>query len=43
MRRVREILRLKYEVGATDWAVACSVGAARNTARLCLTGRRQRG
>jgi len=36
MRRVREILRLKYEVGATDRAVARAVGVARSTARLCL-------
>ena len=36
MRRVREILRLKYEVGATDRAIARSVGVARSTARLCL-------
>ncbi len=25
MRRVREILRLKYEAGASDRAIACSV------------------
>jgi transposase len=36
MRRVREILRLKYEVGASDRAIARSVGVARSTARLCL-------
>ena len=36
MRRVREILRLKYEVCATDRAIARSVGVARSTARLCL-------
>ena len=36
MRRVREILRLKCEVGATDRAIARSVGVARSTARLCL-------
>ena len=29
MRRVREILRLKYEVGASDQAIARSVGVAR--------------
>jgi len=32
MRRVREILRLKYEVGATDRAVARAGGVARSTA-----------
>jgi transposase len=36
MRRVREILRLKYEAGASDRAIARSVGVARSTARLCL-------
>ncbi len=36
MRRVREILRLKYEAGASDRAIACSVGVARSTALLCL-------
>jgi hypothetical protein len=35
MRRVREILRLKYEAGASDRAIA-RVGVARSTARLCL-------
>lgn len=36
MRRVREILRLKYEAGASDRAISRSVGVARSTARLCL-------
>jgi transposase len=36
MRRVREILRLKYEADASDRAIARSVGVARSTARLCL-------
>ena len=36
MRRVREILRLKHEAGASDRAIARSVGVARSTARLCL-------
>ena len=36
MRRVREILRLKYEAGASDRAIARAVGVARSTARLCL-------
>jgi transposase len=36
MRRVREILRLKYEVGASDRAIGLAVGVARSTARLCL-------
>ena len=36
MRRVREILRLKYEAGASDRASGLAVGVARSTARLCL-------
>ncbi len=37
MRRVREILRLKYEAGASDRAIARSVGVARSTVWLCLS------
>jgi transposase len=36
MRRVREILRLKFECGASDRAVAIAVGVARSTVQLCL-------
>ena len=36
MRRVREILRLKYEACASDRAIGLAVGVARSTARLCL-------
>ncbi len=36
MRRVREILRLKYEFGASDRAVAVAIGVARSTVQLCL-------
>ena len=36
MRRVREILRLKYECGASDRAIAVAIGLARSTVRLCL-------
>lgn len=36
MRRVREILRLKYECGASDRAIAVSIGVARSTVQLCL-------
>lgn len=36
MRRVREILRLKYECGASDRAIAVAIGVARSTVRLCL-------
>jgi transposase len=36
MRRVREILRLKYETGASDRAIAVAIGVARSTVGLCL-------
>jgi transposase len=36
MRRVREILRLKYACGASDRAIAVAIGVARSTVRLCL-------
>jgi hypothetical protein len=36
MRRVREILRSKYECAASARAVAVAVGTARSTVRLCL-------
>src|SRR3954453_17658716 len=36
MRRIREILRLKNECGATDRAVARSLGLARSTVALTL-------
>src|ERR1700674_3077 len=36
MRRIREILRLKHECGATDRAIARSLGVARSTVGLTL-------
>ena len=36
MRRVREILRLKHECGATDRGIARSLGIARSTVGLTL-------
>lgn len=36
MRRIREILRLKYEGGATERAIARSLGVARSTVALTL-------
>jgi transposase len=36
MRRVREILRLKYECGAPDRRIAVAIGVARSTVQLCL-------
>src|ERR1700730_4338904 len=36
MRRIREILRLKHECGATDRAIARSLSIARSTVALTL-------
>src|ERR1700730_16674246 len=36
MRRVREILRLKHECGATERAIAQSLGIARSTVAVAL-------
>jgi transposase len=36
MRRVREILRLKDECGASARAIAVAVGVARSAVQLCL-------
>jgi transposase len=36
MRRVREILRLKHECGASLRTIAVAVGVARSTVQLCL-------
>jgi hypothetical protein len=36
MRRIRELLRLKHACGATDRAIARSVGVARSTVALSL-------
>jgi DNA-binding transcriptional regulator LsrR (DeoR family) len=41
MRRVREILRLKYEGGASERAIARSLGIARSTVALTLEHARQ--
>ncbi len=37
MRRVREILRLKFECGSSDRAIAVAVSVARSTVQLCLS------
>jgi hypothetical protein len=37
MRRVREILRVKFECGASDRAIAVAVGVARSTVQLCVS------
>src|SRR5215510_13025943 len=36
MRRIREILRLKYEAGATERTIARSIGLARSAVALTL-------
>jgi transposase len=36
MRRAREILRLKFEHGASDRGIAVAVSVARSTVQLCL-------
>jgi hypothetical protein len=36
MRRIREILRLKHECGASDRAIGRSLGIARSTVALTL-------
>src|SRR3954471_22528716 len=36
MRRMREILRLKFECGSSDRAIAVAVSVARSTVQLCL-------
>src|SRR5436190_20048428 len=44
MRRIREILRLKYEAGASERAIAPSIGVARSTvARPCKAAFPYRG
>ena len=43
MRRVREILRLKFECGSSDRAIAVAVGVARSTVQLCLAHLPQQG
>jgi DNA-binding NarL/FixJ family response regulator len=41
MRRIREILRLKHECGATDRAIARSLSIARSTVALTLQAPRR--
>jgi len=43
MRRVREILRLKFECDASDRAIAVAVAVARSTVQLCLARARAAG
>ena len=43
MRRIREILRLKYEAGATDRQIARALDVARSTVALTLDRARAAG
>jgi DNA-directed RNA polymerase specialized sigma24 family protein len=36
MRRIREVLRLKFEAGFSDRQIAAIVGSARSTVQECL-------
>ncbi|MGH8243427.1 MAG: hypothetical protein ACRETY_08780 [Steroidobacteraceae bacterium] len=35
-RKIREVLRLKFEAGLSDRQVAAAVGSARSTVQECL-------
>jgi transposase len=41
MRKIREMLRLKYEAGLTERQIAASVGVVRSTVQECLRRARQ--
>ena len=41
MRKIRETLRLKFEVGVSDPQIAAAIGVSRSTVQECL--RRARG
>jgi transposase len=43
MRKIREILRLKYEAGLSERQIAQSAGVARSTVQECLRRARQAG
>ena len=43
MRKIREVLRLKYELGLSDRRIAAAVGSARSTVQECLQRCRQAG
>jgi transposase len=36
MRKIREVLRLKYAAGLSDRQIAAAVGSARSTVQECL-------
>jgi transposase len=43
VRKIREVLRLKYELGLSDRKIAATVGSARSTVQECLQRCRQAG
>ncbi len=43
VRKIQEVLRLKYELGLSDRKIAATVGSARSTAQECLQRCRQAG
>jgi transposase len=43
VRKIREVLRLKYELGLSDRKIAAAVGSARSTVQECLQRCRQAG
>ena len=43
MRKIREVLRLKFEVGSSDRQIARAIGSARSTVQECLRRCREAG
>jgi DNA-directed RNA polymerase specialized sigma24 family protein len=43
VRKIREVLRLKYELGLSDRKIAAAVGSARSTVQECVQRCRQAG
>ena len=43
VRKIREVLRLKYELGLSDRKIAVAVGSARSTVQECVQRCRQAG
>ena len=43
MRKIREVLRLKFEAGLSDSAIARTIGSARSTVHECVRRAREAG
>ena len=43
MRKIRETLRLKFEVGVSDRHIAAAIGVSRSTVQECLRRAREAG